>query len=405
VTAPGPEDSERRRAREKVASVAHPLRLAIASSLRLRPQTAAELAARLDIPAESVRHYLRRMYEAGLVEREKERVGGRIQYVYSVDVRAHLLRPDDLANVPRKLIDEAEARLLRLMYRETTAALEAGTFEDRPDHALVRFVVPVDDRAMEEIEKLQEGLLDTVVRMSQAADERLDAAGVDPILACVQIFRFRIATEPWADPTVTEAMPEPSGRPSHRGSRLERLIATADPIKGKLLEALAVAAGGVAELSERIDEPPDKIRYQLRRLEEFGMVRRHSDRPRRGVLERVYIGESRNQIASRDDVAAYEGRRLGLWARTIVSKIFRDALGAMRAGAFGADGNTALVRFPMRLDEEGFVEVSTAIERSLEVLLEVREEALERIEATEWPPRAVCTAFLLFEMAPDPPAG
>lgn len=169
-------DRPGKHSRDKVAVVENPLRLAIVSSLTLRPATAAEVAKELDSPVEKVRDQLRWLRRADLVEvKEKARRGGTSENVYSVDPGKHLIERGELGGLSSHRFDVAHARLLRLMFREAMEAARAGTYAERPEHALLRFLLPLDERGWEEAMAIYDRVAAEVLTARAESQARLDA--------------------------------------------------------------------------------------------------------------------------------------------------------------------------------------------------------------------------------------
>ncbi len=178
-------------AKEKLASIAVPLRSAITSSLTLRPASSAELAEELGVPVERVRYHLNRMRRVGLVDLQgKTRRRGVSENLYSVDPRNVLLDADDAARLPPHHLDRSYARLLRLMFREVAAAVRAETFRSQIDCAVVRFALPLDRRAWREFIELQNDLLDGILTAREASLTRLKTTRETPVKASAMILSF-----------------------------------------------------------------------------------------------------------------------------------------------------------------------------------------------------------------------
>jgi DNA-binding transcriptional ArsR family regulator len=161
---------------DKVSVVGNPSRLAIVSSLSLQPATAAEVARDLDQPVERVRYHLRWLRDRDLVEiKEKVQRRGTIENVYSVDPRKHLIGRGELEGVSDHRADLAHARLLRLMFREAMDAARAGTYGDKPEHALLRVLIPLDEEGWEEALTIHDRVTKEVLTVREQSQARLEA--------------------------------------------------------------------------------------------------------------------------------------------------------------------------------------------------------------------------------------
>jgi DNA-binding transcriptional ArsR family regulator len=161
---------------DKVSVVGSPLRLAIVSSLSLRPATAAEVAEDLEQPVQKVRYHLRWLRDRSLVDvKKKVRRRGTIENVYSVDPRKHLIGRGELEGVSDRRADLAHARLLRLMFREAMDAARAGTYGDKPEHALLRVLLPLDEEGWEEALAIHDRVTEEVLTVREESQARLEA--------------------------------------------------------------------------------------------------------------------------------------------------------------------------------------------------------------------------------------
>lgn len=184
-------DRPGKHARDKVAVVEHPLRLAIVSSLSMRPATAAEVAEELDVPVEQVRSHLSWLRGVDLVEvKGKARRGGTAENVYAADPRSHLIKRGELTDLSSARIDLAHARLLRLMFRETMEAARGGTFAGRPEHSLLRFLLPLDEQGWEQALEIHDRVTSEVLEVREKSQARLDAGGEEEILARMATLLF-----------------------------------------------------------------------------------------------------------------------------------------------------------------------------------------------------------------------
>jgi predicted ArsR family transcriptional regulator len=384
--------------RARLAVAANPGRVAILSTLQLNgPLSAAELAGDLGRPVESVRHQLRQLLNVGLLERERRKRGGRAEFVYRSDPRQALITSRELAEAPIGLLKQAETRLLRIMFREATGAIEAGAF-DGHEHAAVRLVFPLDEPTLSQVERIMAGLLETAFGITESAAKRLRGSSTPPIFTALDLLSFEVVKRPWPDPTPFETSAIPARRASHR-NQADSILSVASSVAEKILEVLNVEPAGVAELAERIDVPADRIRYHLRQLQRVGMIRKHSSRPRRGVIERVYIGDSRAQLLKRSDIVDLDDARLRFFGRSAVAMLFRDALEAARNGALLEAERTFLTRMPLRLDEEGFRQISEENEAAIARLLDLREECLRDLEREDRKARVGTVGILFFKLS------
>lgn len=192
-------DRRGKHSRDKVAVVENPLRLAIVSTLTIRPATAAQVAKELDVPAEKVRYHLRWLRNAGLADvKEKSRHGGVTENVYCVDPRKYVIEKSELARFSSGRTDLAYVRLLRLIFREAMQATRAGPHAKRSEHILLRFLFPLDEQGWENALAIHSRVTDEVLEVREESQARLEAGQGDEILARVATLFFESPGKPSA---------------------------------------------------------------------------------------------------------------------------------------------------------------------------------------------------------------
>lgn len=181
-------------AREKLAVVASLLRTAISTGLSFGPRTAGELADELNVPVEKIRYHLGRMCRAGLVElRGKTRRRGVTENIYVSNLRRHVIDKADIARIPPYRLASANARLLRLMFKEAMAAARTGDLNIRQEYTVTRFPLPLDQQGWREATNLHGEILEKILDVEQRSLSRLEASGEQPITAIAMTLFFERA--------------------------------------------------------------------------------------------------------------------------------------------------------------------------------------------------------------------
>jgi DNA-binding transcriptional ArsR family regulator len=75
-------------------------------------------------------------------------------------------------------------------------------------------------------------------------------------------------------------------------------IAALDPVRARVLAALMTEPGSATSLASVLDLPRQKVNYHLRTLEAHGLVRLVGERPRRGLVERLFTATARAYLVS-----------------------------------------------------------------------------------------------------------
>lgn len=66
------------------------------------------------------------------------------------------------------------------------------------------------------------------------------------------------------------------------------VAAVANPIRRSLLQALAAQPDSASGLAQRVNSPRQRVNYHLKALEKAGLVELALERPRRGLVERIF---------------------------------------------------------------------------------------------------------------------
>jgi DNA-binding transcriptional ArsR family regulator len=375
---------------------------AIVDRLLVEPSSAAEIAVELGLDAQAVRRRLRTLVGAALVERGvKTRRRGISEYLYAADPNQTALWDAELSGLAPGGAEASVARVLRALFGEAAAAIDSGTYVARPEYAALRLPLPLDEPGWRQARLIHERLFGSIVEATERARGRLSCEGAEPIGVVSGILLFATPGSRWPRPfTAADPLPEPIRRRSNT-RRFDTVGALADPLREKLVDALTLSPLGAGDLAQAIGAPVERIRYELRALERSGMTRVDSRRERRGAMEKILVAENRNMIILTEDVpAADEARSPADGIADSLRIIFRNVVEAVRGGSFRTGGGWYVARSPLRLDPEGFREVSCLMDTTVERLFDLREECLARRREGA-PIRPAISELMLFEKA-DP---
>lgn len=176
----------------------------------------------------------------------------------------------------------------------------------------------------------------------------------------------------------------------------ERLAVMADPLRSAVVDCLVLGPATVGELADELGVPPERIRYQVKRLRRAGIVSVHEERRRRGAVEYVYVADSRKLLFPGDE-AGSPGHSQRRYVPQSLRSIFKEALQATQAGAFRGWEDCGISRVPLRLDLRGFGEVHQIIESAVGDLFDIKEKSSVRLRRTGETARPVTTVLLFFE--------
>lgn len=142
------------------------------TALARTPTTSARLAESLSEEPQRIRYHLRRMREVGLVEvLGTTTVAGVRENVYSVELARFVLSDDEMVRLTPHELDRALAAMVRLMFREASAAVRTGS--GKFEEFLVRLPLPLDSRGWQDAAALHRESLRQVIEVSERSFERL----------------------------------------------------------------------------------------------------------------------------------------------------------------------------------------------------------------------------------------
>jgi DNA-binding transcriptional ArsR family regulator len=179
----------------------------------------------------------------------------------------------------------------------------------------------------------------------------------------------------------------------------EEVLAKADalnhPLRLTIMTLLTLQPLSASELSRRLGAPIGSVRYQLGRLRKAGIAELREQRPKRGMVEQVYA--VRPALVKRAESSHLTQEQLDSTVKTILKQMIRDALDSVTASKFCSRPEFVAARFPLRLDAEGWEQISTLQEEALERILALQEESTERLTADNSDPIEAFSSLFLFE--------
>jgi DNA-binding transcriptional ArsR family regulator len=178
--------------------------------------------------------------------------------------------------------------------------------------------------------------------------------------------------------------PTGSARPT-RAERDRSTAATvlAHPLRVRILEVLNQRDMSPVEFC-RDGFAPDGIEvshiaYHFRELAEYGALEVLERNPRRGSVEHVYRGLGRAYFSDRhwDELDRDERVRL---SKTMVQGLIARIEGALLSDTFDSRVNRHLTWIAMRLDEQGWSEMTTALSATFGEVEQIRADAEARLD-------------------------
>jgi DNA-binding transcriptional ArsR family regulator len=158
-----------------------------------------------------------------------------------------------------------------------------------------------------------------------------------------------------------------------------RLVkALAHPLRVRILGVLQDRVASPSDLAQELKAPLGNVSYHVRILAQLGLLKLVKKRPRRGAIEHYYEARSRVRVSDR------------AWGQ--VPNVVKEAMvnatldqvstyveQSAESGGFER-ANAHLMRQPLRLDEEGWTELSALVLKTLERANEIEAASRERLK-------------------------
>jgi DNA-binding transcriptional ArsR family regulator len=177
--------------------VAHPLRSRCLTRLAEVTASPAELAIEFRKPLSDVSYHVATLLKAGAIELVGERpVRGSIQHFYRA-IQMPYLSTAECRELPLDERLEFVRQGIQLLTADATIALDARTFNRRPDSHCVRMPMVVDEDGWSELAEFYAEMVERIFAVRAASDQRRAERGSDegaegdgdiPITAFVTFF-------------------------------------------------------------------------------------------------------------------------------------------------------------------------------------------------------------------------
>jgi hypothetical protein len=144
------------------------------------------------------------------------------------------------------------------------------------------------------------------------------------------------------------------------------------------------------------------VAYHFRELADYGCLEVVEENKRRGSIEHVYRGIGRAYFSEADWHRLTPDDRERL-SKTVVQGLFARADAAMMAKTFDARDDRHLTWTAMRLDEQGWAELMTALSAAFGEVEQIRQDAERRLGESGQSGFTATSAILGFESPTIPP--
>lgn len=174
--------------------------------------------------------------------------------------------------------------------------------------------------------------------------------------------------------------------------------ALSHPLRVRILALLEEEKSSPVQLSKRLGAPLGTVAYHVRTLHELGLLEDAGTTPRRGAVEHHYKAKPRPQISEQAWASASPVAKQALTDATL-AQILEFCRISAAAGGFDR-GEAIVTRSALKLDEDGWRDLSEAFSKLLERMDQIEQRAADRLgDGTEDapPPTNIGAVLMLFE--------
>lgn len=180
--------------------------------------------------------------------------------------------------------------------------------------------------------------------------------------------------------------------------------AVAHPLRCRCLTILADRVASPAEIARELRLEVSNVGYHVGALADAGLIEEVGQRPVRGAVEHFYRAVVRPITSTEAEAEIELDQRLS-FARTTWSLITANATTALAAGTAVERPEHHLTRVPLRVDEQGWTELSEAYMELYERVYEIQANSAERLgKDPEDPGISVLSVLTFFETPEAAPA-
>ncbi len=179
--------------------------------------------------------------------------------------------------------------------------------------------------------------------------------------------------------------------------------AVAHPLRCQCLSILADRVASPAEIARQLGLEVSKVGYHVSALQEAGLVELVGQRPVRGAVEHFYRATVRPVRTTEEEAEFSLADRLS-FAKTTWSLIAANATTALESGKLVERPEHHLSRVPLRVDEEGWLELEAAYLELFERVYEIQAASAERLgKKPDDPGISVLSVLAFFETPEEAP--
>lgn len=287
-------------------------------------------------------------------------------------------------------------RIIGQLAERIREAMEAGTFDARPNRHLSWTPFAVDQLGWERVVEAANALFASLFEEQEDAKLRMQESGAAPLVATVGLLAFESAAV--RATTVARNLVTPQrecGMPFFE--RLARVFA--DELALTILTELNMRAMSVKSFHDEFGGAERTIRRLFKRLEEACWIERVDEKTggkRRGAREHFYraTGLAIFDNETWQEVPS-EAKHTHSW--TIAKQLQEHVKEAVDAGTLDSRDDRHLTWSLLRLDQEGWDKVAAACDELFAFALKERDSAADRLAESGDSPIMMTLAVAAFE--------
>jgi hypothetical protein len=290
--------------------------------------------------------------------------------------------------------------ILKQLAERVRQALEAGTFDARPDRHRSCTTLQLDRQGWERVMVAVDARFRVLFEEQMDARLRILHSGEKPLTATVALFAFE-SPRPGSEPATPELLPLDRELLIPFPLRLSKILA--DQLSREIVAEANLRDVSVKQLHETLGTPPDAIRRRVRLLDKvawLGMVSEATGGRRRGAVEKFYHATGPamldNDPWARLPPAVAESDSWAVFRR--FSELVREAI---KAGTFDGRIDRIATWSLLLLDREGWAKAIATIEELLAFALAEQGRAAERIGKSGEQPVTITLGLAAFESPKD----
>lgn len=159
-------------ANSAAAIVSHGLRARCWYALAERTMSPKELADELRAPLSDVSYHVRVLRDLGVIELARtEPVRGAVAHYYR-SVQRPQISSEEIGTMSADEVLADATRIVQLGFADLSRSLDTGKLAERPEHAVIRYPMDLDEEGWTKVAGLYESFLEDLYEAQAESDER-----------------------------------------------------------------------------------------------------------------------------------------------------------------------------------------------------------------------------------------